>query len=63
MFILRAISRRPIPDTYATLICSHRSKEILLRIVRFASGSWPFLALAHVRMNIYALLEENAIAH
>jgi hypothetical protein len=26
----------------ATLICSQRSEEILLRIVRFASGSWPF---------------------
>jgi hypothetical protein len=40
IFILRAISRRPIPDTYATLICSQRSEEILLR-GRFASGSWP----------------------
>jgi hypothetical protein len=55
MFMLRAISRKPIPEARAVLICSQRSEEILLRNGRFASGSWlAVLRVAHVQMNGYA---------
>jgi len=42
MFMLRAISRKPIPEAWAVFICSQRSDEILLRTDRFAIGRCPF---------------------
>ena len=43
MPMLRAISRKPIPEARAVLICSQRSEEILLRGAWLVSDNCPFL--------------------
>ena len=57
MFMLRAISRRPMPAAYAVLICSPRSEEIMLRTASLVTRNR--FQLVHVQLNSWLFPRES----
>jgi hypothetical protein len=53
-----ALFSRP-PEARAVLSCAQRSEEILLRIVGFASASWPFSRSFMFKRTVIPFWEQN----